>query len=1097
MSRALTILYGRAHSGKSRAIAEAIRLRQRAGERAVLIVPEQYTYEAERVLSSALDGLLGVQALSLERLCERVLTLHGMERPFLSAQGYRMVIRRTAFLRGKELAVFARAAEMTGFCEQMAELFAGFKRAGLTPEMLGNAAGALPEGSALRDKLGDAALLYADTEAFLAERYLTSDDVFNAACALLPQSFVRGLPVYIDGLDAPDAQMLRLLGVLLDTAGEMTVALRMDEGACGDAALFEPDRHTCARLIEMAEARGIPVRRRMLNAEDEGIAPALRHLERNLYALPGDAYCGAADGIALFGASSRRAETEALADAILERARRGVRYREMAVIVSDMDAYAGLIERAFRKRNIPVFLDKKRPVTGHAAVDTALSAVRAVTGGYRAEDVLRLVKSGDAGVSDADGEELENFLLRTGLRGTALTRPFVDAPEGVERAREAVIAPLERLRAGLNGRTIGEKARALYAYLVDIGLDTRLKETADALLAEGRIPLMEEHAQVWRVLMDTLSQMDAILGDVAAPRELFARLMTEGLSGCAVGVIPDTADQVLLGDVGRTRSRAVKALFVVGCNEGLLPALRAPDGLIDDGEVKQLREMGYPTWSLSTERQAADDLELYTALSKARETLYISWAFAADGEELAPSHLVARVRTLFPGVPIDSDVTGSDALPACASSGLDGLTGALREYFSGEEPSALLPALLRYYLETPAYAPRARRMLAAGRNANRVPALGREAARTLYGARVTMSASRLENFNGCAFRHFVRYGLRAETRKEHTEKAEDVGRFYHAALEAFVRSAGARGMDWGAMRAEDADALMDAVLPDVIAAHNGGIFLDNERLRAALFLLVNTVKASARAVAAQLGAGRFRPRGAEMRFGAGEAFPPLTLRLPDGAEARVAGVIDRVDAVDCDGRTYVRVIDYKTSGREYDFIGILQGLTLQLPLYLAAVAQEGGAAGMYYMPVREPAAHEEDADGAEEREDGALKLRGITVNSERVLRLTETDLNGASAVLADVKPQKGENGAYQGSLCTERELMLLMKQAREVSERTFGGMMDGHIEVNPAEGACKYCEYRTVCRFDPTMRGYYTRKYGKIKAAEFFARIGGGDELDG
>ena len=1099
----LHILGGRAGSGKSEAVAAMAAALQRAGGRAIVIVPEQYTYETERALSDRAGGLLGIQVLSFQRLAERVLEQNGMERPFLSPQGYRMVVRRAAYLRAgaKELAVFSHAAEQQGFAAEMAEIFANAKRACLTPELLRAAAEKLPPESMLRGKLTDIALLYADTEEYLSERYLTADDAFNAAVALLPQSFVQGVPVFIDGPDRPDGQGFRLLGALMDAAGSMTVTLRLDGEAPG--GLFAPDEETRDRLIEMATARGVPVEVRELPAPDREGADAVGHFSRYLFSERPVAFTGpyGQGRIKLFGASDRRAETEALGDAILDCARSGVRFREMAVIVSDMAAYAGLIERAFSKRGIPVFLDRKRPVTGHAAADAVLTAVRCVSDGYRPEDVLRLVKTGFAGVRDADGDAFENFLLRTGLRGTALTRPFRDAPEDVERARAAVMGPLCALQAGLKAPTAGGKARAVYAYVKGIALDAQLSATASALLSEGRIPLMEEHAQVWRVLMDALSQIDAILGDVPLPRALFYALLKEGLDGYAIGVIPDTADQVLLGDAARTRSRAVRALFVVGLNEGLLPVLRAPDGLIDDRELTALRELGCPTWRLSRERQAADDLELYTAFSKARETVRFSYAFSAGGEELAPSPLVVRLRALFPALTEESDVMKGDTLPACAAAGLDALTQALSAYRAGDEPSPLLPALLRYYQGDARYGARVKRMLDAGRGRPRTAPLDAATARVLYGSRLRMSASRLETFNGCPFRHFVRYGLYAETRREYTEKAEDLGTFYHAVLEAFVHEVMARGLRFMDMTDADADAVTAAVLPGVIAAHNGGIFLSNERLHATLFLVTDTVKAGARAVVRQLAAGAFTPRGTEVCFGDGEAFPPLVLRLPDGTEARLSGKIDRVDAARVQGQDCLRVVDYKTGGRDFDYAGVLNGLTLQLPLYLAAATAQGGeAAGMYYMALRPPVIKEDPAAAASPMDavQAALRLQGVTVEKAEILRASERGMDGDSRVLGGVKrTDGGDDGAdaYTGSLVSQGEMAALLTAARQRSEQTLSDMLGGEIAAHPFEGACKYCDYRTVCRFDPTVRGCRTRKADRVKAEAFFLKIGGGDAV--
>ena len=1092
MSARLTFLLGRADTGKSACIVSALRDIQRSGKRAVLIVPEQYTFEAERTLSAALGGILGVQVLSFQRLNQRILTLHGMTRPFLSAQGHRMVIRRAVQLHAGELTAFGRVAERPGFAEKMQEVFSDVKRAGMDPEALFAVVERLPENTPLRDKLSDIALLYRETEEFLRTRYLTTDDAVNAGMALLPESFLAGLPVFIDGVDRPSFQQFRWLSALLSAAGSVTVALSFDPCNPPDAAVFEPDLAIYTRLTELAERMGCPVENRYFRDQPENRDPAIAHLERNLFAYPAKRFDRPTKAVAVFGATDRVAEAEALADEILRCARSGLRYREMAVIVSDPEAYMPLLTRVFQRRGIPAFLDRKRPVTGHAAVDAAVSALAAVSGEYRAADVLRLVKTGCAGVADADGEALEQYLVRTGVTGSGFLSPFTrgEVTEGAERARQAVMGPLKALQAGLRGRTVSEKVRALYEYLTAIGLKERLTRRTEALLAEGRIQLMEEHAQVWNALMGALSQMDGILGDLPMGRSAFSELFTEGLAGWELGVIPGTSDQVLLGDVTRTKSRMVRALFVAGVNEGLLPATRGDDGLIDDSELAAMEKAGASVWEGSEQRGARDRLDLYTALSKARERVFFSYCFSADGAELSPSPLVGRIRRLFPRCRTLTDLAGQDPLPMSRETGLRALAADIRALYGDGTATPRLPVLLDWYSREPAYAQRVRRMLSAGRLRHVLAPLGREGMRALYGERIPMSASRLEQFSVCPFKHFVRYGLGAEDKKAFEERAVDLGTLYHAALDAFTKRVLAEKRDWAALTEMDVAALLDEILPAVFAAHNGGIYITNERLRATLALETETIRQSAMAIVRQVAAGSFTPMGSEVRFGEGQAFPPIPLVLPDGTAALLSGVIDRVDGADVPGGRALRVVDYKTGGREFDFMGILSGLTLQLPLYLsAALSGAAGHApgGMYYMPLRVPAP-EEGADPAAAMGE-AFRLRGLTLSDPAVVRAGDPRMEGASKVLKGVKTL-GEDG-YSGTVCTGMEMRFLLDKAKQVAERAFCGMLDGHIEINPAEGACAYCDYRSVCRFDPSVPGNKTRKFDKLKMADFFALMGG------
>ena len=1100
MSGNLHLILGRADTGKTARVVDALRRHQQNGARAMLIVPEQYTYEAERLLAEALGGLLGVQVFSFNRLTERVLSLSGKTRPFLSAEGHRMVIRRAIDLKKDALKLFSRAAEGAGFAEELQTIFQDIKRAGLTPDALDALIVRLPEELPLTEKLSDISILYRETEDYLQERFISLDDAATEAARLLPESFVAGQPVYIDGLDRPNRQVLHLIGELLQVCPQVTITLRIDCVQNADEEVFEPEREVLLQLHDVAARAGAVVTEERLCEQTNRADPLMRHIERNLFAYPAEIYHGNAEKLTLFGASDRRAEAESLAESILFFAReKGVRYRDMAVVVSDLDAYAGLIRRSCARRGIPIFLDRKRPLSGHAAADAVLCAVGYVSNNFHADDLLRYLKSGFANCLEADAEELDLYIRRTGLRGNVLNKPLSRANpgEGAERARACAAAVLEPLAKGLARASVQEQVRALYAFLLQIDLQQQLEKRAEALQKEERLADMQEHAQVWNLLVALLDQLSEILGELKIGRAGFLRLLEEGMRGASIGVVPGTADQGVVGDVVRTRSRRVRALFVVGANDGLLPRPQQNDGLLDDAEIRELQNQGANVRKTSAELTASDRLDLYTALSKTDEFLYVSYAYGDGGGELAPSPLVERLLKLCPNCTQKSDIESSDLLPDCAAEALTMTAGDLRRFRDEGKATERLPALIEWLTRRDSTRALTQRMIDESA-ANFLPlTIPRETASALYGKSVPMSASRLESFNNCPFQHFVRYGLRAAETREFTERAADLGEFYHAALEAFVRAVTEKKLNWKLLGDSDALAILDEVLPDVIASHHDGILLENERMRATLFLLVETLRQSVLAITGQIRAGSFTPMLTEVRFGHGAPFPPIRLALPDGREALVGGVIDRVDRAIVSGREILRIVDYKTGGRDFDFAGVLQGLTLQLPLYLLAAAQRADTrAGLYYMPISQPVVSdaEEDIEGAVAE---AFRLKGLTLSDAAVIRASDNALSGGkSAVLYRVEQTGDEE--YTGSVCSSTQMESLLARARKKSEQTLSHMLDGELAASPAarpkrQAAGVYWAYKSVCRFDPKRPGCRVRMLKTIKQDEFFELIGGDD----
>ncbi len=1071
MAAPLTVWIGRSGSGKSTRLYDRLSEHAQRGERATLVVAEQYTFEAEKALCNRLGGLLGVQVTSFSRLCERVLQERGSLLPVISGPGRRMILKKAALNHKQELILFSRVAESRGFVQRMDDIITRCKQSGAAPEDLVRVAETLPEGSQLRGKMADIALLYGESEAFLRDRYLTESDLWDRAGAALAGSFLTGTDLYVDGIDIPSRQLFRLLGRLLKVCRSVTVTLRMDPDG-NDAELFSPDIRTYYRLQQTAQEAGSPFFTEGCR-RDKPRPPELKHLEKHLFAQDEEIFPYPAPAVALWASADREEEAERCAQTVLQLVRQGYRYRDMALLVTDGSGYVSRIRRAFARKNIPLFYDATRPVTGHSAMDMVLSAVRFVQSGSM-EDVLHILKSGYAPCTVDEGEIFENYILRYGLFGSSLAKPFTfgEVPQEAERVRSALYPPLASLREGLGRGTTGEeKARAVYAFMAETGLREKLQAQGEAWIANGQPNAGELFSQVYSILSGLLSDIAAIWGRDPLSQKEFLCLLEEGAMSSTMGVLPGTADQVMLGDFVRTRTPAVPILFVLGCNEGLLPPVRTDDELISDGELEWLKAQGLELWNGVQALTEMERLELYTAFNKAQQKIFFSYSFSADGEELSPAPLVGRIRRLLPQV-LPMDARGMAAYPPDREGSFRRLVRELalyeREGFSSDQ----LPAQRAYFAADEAYGPRLARVEAAIAGGISPAPFGKELAERMYGAAPSMSASRLEQFNRCPFAHYVKYGLKAKERPESKEEAADAGTFLHDALDGFLKLVKERNLNWATLTDADADGLVDEVMPNLVAAHNDGIFLRDVRLREALFLRIESVKKCARSIVKQIQAGSYLPYETELGFGPDCPFPPLLLKIGDGRTVKLYGRIDRVDKSQ-DG--FYRVIDYKMGDRKFEPAKIEAGLSLQLPLYLAAVqGLEGQMGGMYYMPLSLPA--------AKEGETRRHVLRGVTAGSEEAVAALERHLDGASEIVQGLRRNK--DGKLSGNVCREEDMGVLTREAVAVAERTLGHMRRGEAQVTPYKGACAWCPYQAVCRFDKQQKGCYERDAGKMTISE-------------
>ena len=602
----------------------------------------------------------------------------------------------------------------------------------------------------------------------------------------------------------------------------------------------------------------------------------------------------------------------------------------------------------------------------------------------------------------------------------------------------------------------GGKVRGVYRYLKETGLREQLEAEADALLAAGEAQDAQMYAQMWNTLMTMFSQIDAIMGDAAMGQKEFCALLEEGLSSYSIGVLPGKKDQVVLGDLVRTRLNRSRVLFILGCTEGVFPPARSDDALLNDAELNKMEASGLTVWGRTALLSAADRLQLYTLLSKATERVFFSYPCAGASGELVPSPILKTVETLLPLPPKQMIMKKGDAMPASEEVGFETLSELLRVYYADGHIRTWLPGLLEHFKNEPAYADATAALLDARAGTKAEAQLGKALARKLYGEAPSMSASRLEQFARCPFAHYLRYGLGAEERKEATERADNVGTFLHDALDLFVKTAEKEGRDLRTMTNDEADGVLDRILGPLKKEHNDGIFERSARLREALVVRERMIRWCVYSVLRQIREGDFTIAATEAGFGRNGDLPPVTLVLSDGTRIPISGKIDRVDRTR-DGAMF-RVVDYKT-GRDHTFdpTKFSSGETIQLPLYLEAAKSLGGeAVGMYYMPLF--------ADPPESQDKTPMNpLSGVTAGDETAIKASDAHLDKKSTLIKKLAVKKD---GYSGDLASREELESLKNMAIRTATVNAERILSGEANVYPTESACTWCPYGAVCRFD-------------------------------
>ncbi len=1059
--------------------------------RRLLIVPEQFSHESERAMCAVLGGgaSMSCEVLSFTRLAGRLTDAAGGGAAPMLDPGGRMLLMYAALRRVADaLTTYRTPSRKPAFLTGLLATVDECRSYRVEPEALMAAGEEL--GGRQGDKLKDLGLIYAAYRGLEAQGAADPRGRLDRLAVQLEGTrWGAGMAFYVYGFTDFTPQEERVLSALM-AQGELTVAL-VCGGEDDPSGIFQPALRCAGRLARLAKAGAVPVREEVL---DRPLArcPSLAFLEENLFGEgPGQAWAGEC-AVVRVAAASPRQEVEWCAAEILRLLREeNCRCRDIAVCARRLDGYGELVESVFARYGVPVFLSAMEDVLEKPVLALVTSALAAAGSDYPYEELFRYLKTGLTGITEEERDLLENYVLTWDLKGPAWTRqkPWDMHPEGYGREftpadtalvawldglRRRVIAPLEALRKGTD-KTGRGRALALYQLLEDIDLPTRLGQRADSLDRRGERTAAAQYRQLWDILAGGLEQCALLLGDTELELEEFSRLFSLVLSQYDVGAIPVSLDAVTVGDAPRMAHKEVKALFLLGADSGAIPDCAVSPGLFTDQDRDALSAMEVELAPRQEDKLRREMTIAYETCCRPSQRLYVSYSAGEGDNQRTPCFLWARLGALFPDAPVRD---GGDPLAR-----LSAPDAALE--LAGSSP-AVAEALKR----VPGLSDRVERIQdAAGWRRGR---LSRPAVDALFGPVVPMSATKLDLVNSCHFGYFLRFGLDAKPRQRAAFRAAEYGTFVHDVLERTLRAAREEGTPLDDVRAVErlSQAAAERYEREVLSNLEG----EPARFRVLFQRMKGAALAVARSVCAELAVSDFTPAAFELGFGPGKDLPPV--EVEQGVRLRLTGYVDRVDQWLHEGKRYVRVVDYKTGKKSFDFADVADGRGLQMLLYLFALRREGKGllgpeetvpAGVLYVPARTPL-----VDGERDMSDGEIQRARDRLLRRQGLVLDDPD------VLSAMERPAGEYrflpvGTGRGggdSLVTPAQMEALDGYITAALRAAAGELAAGNIDADPYwQGAdknpCRWCDYKAACHFEEGC-GDRRRFRRGLRAAQFW-----------
>lgn len=1135
----LRFCFGPSGSGKSHRIYEEImqRAAEEPGRNFLIIVPDQFTMQTQKdlVMRSDRDGILNIDVLSFGRLSHRILEEVGTkEMPVLDDTGKSLVLQKVAADLKEQLPAMGSLLHKQGYIHEVKSAISEFMQYGISTQDMDKLITSAQKRGALAMKLKDLKTLYRGFQDYIRDHFITTEETLDVLRRSLSKSkILKGSVVVFDGFTGFTPIQNRLIQELMRVCAETIVTVTIGVGEDpykmdGEQKLFHLSKKTVADLEKLAAEAEVE------RGEDLFVkggpnrfakAPALHYLEQNLFRYQYEPYAGEQQEIHMFEALSPREEVHQTALYIRHLIReQGMTYRDIAVVIGDLEGYASYVETEFGQLEIPCFLDRTRGIVLNPMIEYIKSALQLYIKDFSYDTVFHFLRSGMADISREEIDELENYVIRTGARGyrtysrlfTRRTEELQGNAEGSEQAEEKTMERLNRIRQQFmdaveilhmgSQEKAGDYVSHLYDFLEQNQVQQKLLNYQQQFEKEGDLSRAREYAQIYRLVMDLLDQVYELLGEEEISRQEFADILEAGFGEITVGTIPQNVDRIVVGDMERTRLKQVKVLFFLGVNDGSIPKNASKGGIISDMDREFLIESGTEMAPSPRQQMYIQRLYLYLNMTKPSEQLYLSYAKVnSEGKGIRPSYLIDTVRKLFPAMSVEYPQNRSRLEQIEGrQEGARYLAEELREYVEGTLPEEERQDFYLMYRAYEADAAGRDLLTRAAFRRYRESGLSRIVARALYGQQLENSVSRLETYAACACRHFLQYGLSLQEREEFGFEASDMGTVYHAVLENFAGKLAESNLTWWDFTEDFAAKAVKESVEAYAATYGETVLYSSARNEYAITRMSRILTRTVLTLQKHLKQGSFQPDDYELSFRFAEDLDSIHVDLSEDEKMHLQGRIDRIDVSEDAEHVYVKVIDYKSGNRKFDLAALYYGLQLQLVVYMNAAMEmesrkhpdkEIVPAALLYYHIDDPTIEtpvELTDEQINEQILAKLRMNGVVNSDPRVVERLDRYMQDKSVVIPVEKKKDGSFSARSSVL--SREEMQLISSYVDAKIRSIGReILDGKIAANPYEKgneeACTYCAYKKVCGFDGSIPGYEKRQLEDLDKQALMQRM--------
>ncbi len=1120
---ALKVMIGRSGSGKSTVLYQYIIEESLKNPKVnyLLITPDQFTLDTQKNVIGMHPhrGTMNIDILSFHRLAYKIFEeLAAEPGVILEDLGKSMVLQKILGKRKKDLPLFGSNRDKMGFIDEMKSLFSELYQYGITQEGLRGQLEKQQKGTLLYQKLSELLIMMEEFEDFMGQEFIVAEQLLTVLGRRAGESkILKNSVIILDGFTGFTPVQNDLLAHLMPICIDMFVTVTMDETEAGfkkvlDYELFAVSKETISRLKSIAREQDIPVFDDWMIKNEEKSrfekGGELDFLERNLFRMGSRSYPHPTEKIIVRRLSDPEEEALFTARTISRLIREEhLRYRDIGIISGDLSRYGMRLKRIFKEYDIPCFLDDTTGMRSHPLVESIRGIFALFEYDFNYESVCHYIKNGMTDISMEDGDALDNYLLATGLRGYgAFTAKFKRKPRRIgdkicaqaEQARGQLQEEMKELAVVFRKKKgpVKEYLQALYFYMVKMEYEQKMEHAAKNFEEKGDYVFMSAYSQVYGLVIGLLDKIVGIIGEEELELSELRKIMDAGLEQLELGVIPPGPDQIVIGDVERTRLSQLKVLFFLGVNEGIIPKPEKGGGILSDSDREDLLKDDFSLAPGGRKKTALEQFYLYLSMTKPSERLYLTLsAVDQEGKGIRPSYLIGRLKLLFPKLTMLEGLDDKKEYYTKKSS-LAYVRQGINSWFLGKADKED-EALLHWLFRTEEGTIWIRDVLKGRFYTNEEKGLSFEAAKAIYGLQMEASVTRLESYAGCAFAHFLKYGLMLTSRQKYQIQSADLGQILHRCLELFAKEAKERGVGLRFLEDGTRDALAVECLRRAVEDYDSTIFHSSARNEACIERMERLVKRTVWALCEQLKKSDFEPAEFEWRFQSRKDLEAVKLSLNHGGTLELRGIVDRIDYYEDEDNIYLKVTDYKSGMKTFQLEDICHGLSLQLVVYLNAALEKARKdqeknvvpAGIFYFHIQDPFVDFAEGVSVEENLLAEFDLSGLVLGEKEIVE----HLDFGEEKSLPVSYKKDGTFTAASSVATREQFQALGDYVKK-QLLTYGNeIIDGNISIAPYKEekrtACDYCDYKGICGFDPSFAGNRYRKMKKTDKKELWNQI--------